>query len=86
MYNQYPEILETQVLSYASEFLRGDLLEVAARNDRSWLRDMLGSNKPNNDMSTDDRAGLITLMTVLGGNTLKQIPVLLANMDKQSVE
>ena len=66
----------------ASKFLREDLLKLANFNKGDWIIDVLSTIKPWDSIRIDCRAGLISLMTLLGGKSLEQIPLFLADMDQ----
>ena len=44
----------------------------------------LATLKPRKEMQVDCRTGLISLMTILGGKSLEQIPLFLADTDKST--
>ena len=77
-----PTLLKAKLISLASKFLREDLLKLADLNKGDWIIDVLSSIKPWDSMGIDCRAGLISLMTLLGGKSLEQIPLFLADMDQ----
>ena len=54
----------------------------------NWLINAISKIKPELDMTNEDRAGILALMTRLGevdSCTLEQIPIFLKGLDKETV-
>ena len=73
-----------KLLSFAAKFVEEDLLKLADLHKNAWLIEALIRLKPTQEMGIDCRTGLISLMTMLGGKSLEQIPLFLDNIDEST--